>query len=134
MGQHRRRKRWNLFIIIYDIFAKICPNRQKNLDYWYVLNKYSTRTQNFDVFCTSWMKSNKNAKVEQLTKMLLSREKEKALSLKILCVTVFTRGFQYFCPLAVKSTRIALICVECITFHQTNLLDMYKNFKLFFRS
>ena len=29
-------------------------------------------------------KFNKNAKVEQLTKMLLSREEEKALSLKIL--------------------------------------------------
>ena len=34
-----------------------CPNRHENLDYWYLLNKYSPKTQNFDVFITSWKKS-----------------------------------------------------------------------------
>ena len=34
-----------------------CPYRHKNLDYWYLLNKYSPKTQNYNVFFTSWMKS-----------------------------------------------------------------------------
>ena len=37
-------------------------------------------------------KFNKNAKVEQLTKMCLSREEEKALSLKILLVIEQIQG------------------------------------------
>ena len=35
------------------IFTKKCPDRHKNHDYWYLLNKYSPKTQNFDIFFTS---------------------------------------------------------------------------------
>ena len=59
------------------------PNRNKNLDYWYLFNKYRPKTQNFVVFFYSMdEKFNKNAKVEQLIKMLLSLEEEKDLIVK----------------------------------------------------
>ena len=62
-----------------------CPNRHKNLDNLYFLNKYSHKTQNFDFSFPLYLNILiKNAKVEQLTKMLLSCGEEKALSLKIL--------------------------------------------------
>ena len=35
----------------------------------------------------------------------------------------YTRGIQYFCPFAFKARSTTLILVECITFHQTSLLD-----------
>ena len=34
-----------------------------------------------------------------------------------------TRGIQYFCSFALKARSTTLIFVECITFHQTSLLD-----------
>ena len=59
-----------------------CPYRHKNLDYWYLLNKYSPETQNYDVFCTSWMKSlTKMRKLNNWPKCL-SREEEKGLIVK----------------------------------------------------
>ena len=37
---------------------------------------------------------------------------------------MFIRGaFSIFCPFAVKAISTTLIFVECISFHQTNLLD-----------
>ena len=55
-----------------------CPNRQKNLDYWYFLNKYRPKPQKFNVFLDSMdEKCNKNAKVEQLTKVILRIDEEK---------------------------------------------------------
>ena len=46
------------------ILSKKCPD----LQYWYLLCKYSPDTQNFDVFFTSWMQS--IIKMWKLTKML----------------------------------------------------------------
>ena len=39
------------------ILTKKCPDRHKNLDYWYLLYKYGHDTQNFNVFFTLWMKT-----------------------------------------------------------------------------
>ena len=62
-----------------------CPNRHKNLDYWYLLNKYSPKTQNFNVFFTLWMKSIiKMQKLNNWPKWFSAMGKKKALSLKIL--------------------------------------------------
>ena len=36
---------------------------------------------------------------------------------------MYTKGIQYFCPFALKAISTTLIFVECITFHQTSLLD-----------
>ena len=33
------------------------------------------------------------------------------------------RGVQFFCPVAFKARSSILIFIECITFHQTSLLD-----------
>ena len=53
------------------------------------------------------------------------------LYIKIIYNTIYTlpeifattRGIQYFCPFAFKARRTAPIFVECITVHQTSLLD-----------
>ena len=39
-----------------------------------------------------------------------------------------TRDIQYFCPFIVKARNATLILVECITFHQTNLIGASCNF------
>ena len=39
------------------ILTKKCPDRHKNLDYWYLLYKYGPDIQNFNVLLTSWMKN-----------------------------------------------------------------------------
>ena len=53
------------------ILTKKCPERHKNLDYWYLLYKYGPDTQNFNVFLNFMNeKFNKNAKVEKFTNML----------------------------------------------------------------
>ena len=55
----------------------------KNLEYWYLFNKYSPKTQNFDFFLYFINeKFNKNAKVEQLTNVDLSHGEEKGLIVK----------------------------------------------------
>ena len=62
-----------------------CPIRHKNLDYWHLFNKYSPKTQNFDVFCTSWMKSLiKMRNLNNWPTFFSAVGKKKALSLKIL--------------------------------------------------
>ena len=45
---------------------------------------------------------------------------------------VNTRGIQYFCPFAFKARSTTLIFVECITFHQTSLLDDVHKVLVFF--
>ena len=60
-----------------------CHNRHKNLNYWYLLNKYSPKTLTFDVFFYFMNeKFNKTAKVEQLTKLVFSHGEEKGLIVK----------------------------------------------------
>ena len=62
-----------------------CPIRHKNLDYWCLLNKFSPKTQNFDVFCTSWTKRLiKIRKLNNWPKCFEAVRKKKTLSLKIL--------------------------------------------------
>ena len=62
-----------------------CHNRHKNIDYWYLLNKYSPKTLTFDVFFTLWMKSLiKMQKLNNWSNWFSAMGKKKALSLKIL--------------------------------------------------
>ena len=79
--QHRIRQNWNPYIFVQqNALLDI-----KNLDYWYLFNKYSPKTQNFDVFCTSWMKSLiKMRKLNNCPTCFSAVGKKKALSLKIL--------------------------------------------------
>ena len=59
------------------------PNRNKNLDYGYLLNKYNPKLQNLDVLFTSWMKNLiKIWKLNSWPKMFLSREEENGLIVK----------------------------------------------------
>ena len=75
-----------------------CRYRHKNLDYWYLLNKYSPETQIHDVFFTSWMKSLIKCESWTIDQNVLSRGEEKGLIVKdpslfkIKCVkyTVYT--------------------------------------------
>ena len=61
-----------------------CPYRHKNFDNLYFSNKYNLQTKNFNLIFLYSMnkKGNKNARVEQLIKMLLSCEEEKGLIVK----------------------------------------------------
>ena len=64
-GQYKKKLK-SLYIL-----TKKCPDRHKNLDYWYLLNTYGPDTQNFNVFFTSWMKNPiEIAKVEKCSNML----------------------------------------------------------------
>ena len=47
-----------------------------------MLNKYNHNTQNFDVFCTSWMKSLIKCESGTIDQNVLSREEEKGLIIK----------------------------------------------------
>ena len=63
----------------------------KNLDYWYLLNEDSPKTQTYAVFFTSWMKSLIKVESWTIDQNVLSLGEEKALSLKILC-SIFRGG------------------------------------------
>ena len=90
--QHRIRKKLKSLYIC----TLKCPNKHKNLDFWHLLNKYSPKTQNFDVFFTSRMKS--LIKMQNLNNCLtffLSREEEKGLIVKYPLLLVLTGRFPF---------------------------------------
>ena len=90
--QHRIRKKMKSLYIR----TTKCPNRHKNLDYRYLLNKYSPKTQNFDVFFTLWMRSLiKMQKLNNWPKWFKAMGKKKALSLKILSKDVLLFVHRY---------------------------------------
>ena len=51
--QHHIRKKWNLYIFVQQ--NALIDIKISTIDI--LLNKYSPKTQNFDVFFTLWMKS-----------------------------------------------------------------------------
>ena len=59
-----------MYMVFYNILTKKCSDRHKKLENLYLLYKYIADTQKTFFLYFMKEKFNKNAKVEQLTKML----------------------------------------------------------------
>ena len=99
-----------------------CTNRHKNLDYWNLLYKYSPKTQK--LWCFLYFtneKIYKNAKVEQLTKMFLSREEEKGLIVKDPFYFFHKKGLNYsiFCRMYVTAVCLSSMCRSSLPINPT---------------